>query len=138
MRLYPLGPGEILDRLTILALKILHGGDAGRETTHWEAEARHLEELLSARLDLQRAIRPRDREIASRALTLGAVNSVIWYVEDELRRWRREGCGPCDGVQAMTVAMLGLRAQALNDRRAALIHEINQLMGAEAPEEKVL
>jgi hypothetical protein len=32
------GLGDICDRLTILALKILHGVEGGRETQHWESE----------------------------------------------------------------------------------------------------
>jgi len=135
VRLYPLGPGEILDRLTILSLKILHGGMAGRSIEHWKAEYAYLNEekyspcvsrATSYFADLQAAI-----------LDLAAVNGAIWTAEDELRRWQGEGCGPCSLPQAMTVAVVALRAQSLNDRRAQLIAEINTLLGAEAPEEKI-
>ena len=132
MRLYPLGPGEILDRLTILSLKILHGEEAGKPTTHWEAEQDHLRASVTL-YDV--------RPVAWDLIALAAVNGALWEAEDELRARRRAGKFETDeaAVDAclLAIANLAMKIQSLNDRRAALVHEINCLLGAEAPKEKL-
>jgi hypothetical protein len=124
MRLINPGPGEVADRLTILALKILFGQQAAKDTTHFERErAALLVKFRSA--DAGKLIEP--------LLELAAVNGALWHKEDELREWRDQDPNSL-GPPAAVVAC-AFQIQSLNDRRATLVGQINTLAGdAPAPE----
>lgn len=113
-RLTNLGPGDLLDRLTILALKILHKG----ERDHWGAERAALLAKLAS------------REVGGKALegllALAAVNAALWAREDELRTYRDAGG---DVGRLAAAGEVGLEIQRLNDQRAQLIDQINQATG---------
>ena len=125
MKLHDPGPGEILDRLTILALKIVHGGQAGRDTTHWEYEREQLYALLVAPKGV----------ITLQLVEIAAVNAALWQAEDELRAWRR-GDLMGDEANARGVGACGMRIQQLNDRRAELVTLINASAGRPAVSDK--
>lgn len=118
-RLTNLGAGDLADRLTILALKLLHYGAAGTDTAHLRDERN----TLLAQL--------RGRELAGawfeHLLELGAVNAALWHATDALRSYSTRG--PLGEAEAQSAAGLGLRILALNDRRAALVDQINQCTG---------
>ena len=104
--------GDVIDRLTILSLKILYGKQANRETTHWQQE----------RIALLAKLRWCD----SRMLDLAAVNAALWQAEDALRdlRPKEQPRPPWDPVaEAQTLAF---RIQALNDQRKELIAAIDK------------
>lgn len=135
MRLIEPGVGEILDRLTILSLKILFGESYGRDTTHFKTE----------RTTLLAKIRSRTLNGAwfDCALDLAAVNAALWHAEDDLRHLRTlpdakraewSGFGPNFWQET---GALAFRIQELNDRRAALVAEINKLAGEASAEEKL-
>ena len=123
MRLVNLGAGEITDRLTILALKILYAGQAGKPTEHFETERAALLAMI------------RSRELSGawfeQVLSLGATNAALWQAEDALRAFRQTGGNP-DG--AVSIAC---RIQELNDQRAGLIEAINKLTGDHLGSEKL-
>jgi hypothetical protein len=114
MRVLNPGPGEIIDRLTVVARKIVEGGERAK---HFEVE---MEELLTEceRLDLEEV----NRDFAKNCYTLAAINAAIWQREDELRK-RPRG-----------VVKLAFRIQELNDQRARLVKEINSTAGIEREE----
>lgn len=118
-RLHDPGPGDILDRLTILALKIVHGKQAGRDTAPWDAEFGHLIAVHDG--DAIAHLR------MAQHLELGAVNSALWQAEDEMRECRRRtGNAAYDAILLQTAtSACGMKIQSLNDRRAALITLLN-------------
>lgn len=132
-RLINPGAGEITDRLTILALKILFGKAKGRPVESFQAEQTAL--LAKVRSRTLNGV------WFEQVLELAAVNAALWHAEDELRvvrqRWQdRDPCEvPClDAQQGLVVAF---RIQKLNDRRAQLVTMINANAGDASGEEKL-
>lgn len=132
MKLLNYGPGEITDRLTILALKILIGREKGRPVDHFETE----------RTALLQQIRSRTLNGVwfEQVLELAAVNGQLWQAEDELRAYR-EKQQPSPVQDPMNyyadIARLAFRIQALNDRRAELVTLINCNAGEKVAQEKL-
>jgi hypothetical protein len=131
MRMINFGAGEVCDRLTILATKILYAAVAGKESRHFTDERNVLLTHL------------RGRELNGAwfqtALDLGAVNAALWRCEDELREWRDQepNVAKIDEPTARDVARIAFQIQALNDRRAELIEQINRTTGEFLGEEKL-
>jgi hypothetical protein len=125
MRLVNPGTGEVSDRLTILALKICAGKDAGRDVAHFEAE----------RAALLTKIRTKTLNGAwfESVLELAAVNAFIWRGEDLLRAIRLADSGAADW---QGTARLAMQLQAFNDRRAELVRQINKDAGDGETKEK--
>ena len=125
MRLVNYGAGEMSDRLTILALKLLYGLDAGKDVKHFRDERNAL--LVQIRARTLNGV------WFEQVLDLGATNAALWQAEDHLRGRRRAVEHEEDeGVIAAHYAEAGrlaFRIQALNDQRAALIERINQDAG---------
>ncbi len=117
MRLIDPGPGELIDRLTILELKLATCPRSQEDHFMWEREQIFV--LLALRripkLDAER------RELAE-------INRTIWDAIDELR-------GAKDDA---TAAHFGRLAMQSNDRRAEVIETINRLCGLEGRQEKIL
>ena len=118
----PQSPGEVCDRLAILALKVARIADpAARE------RARSLAGELRAAWD--EAGLP-DPDALPEAPELAAVNGALWEVEDALR-----ACEAAARFDADFVA----RARSvyrLNDRRAALKASIDRRLGSAGTEPK--
>lgn len=126
MRLINYGVGELVDRLTILELKIAHGGG---------------DHFTNERAAILVKLAPGDpaRWIAF-GLRLATVNGLLWHLEDDLRWWRREVRGIFDNLQDRSVydvAEIAFRIQELNDQRAELIESINRAVGDHLGSEKV-
>jgi hypothetical protein len=116
------GPGELLDKITILEIKSERLTDEGK--------------LANVRVELATLASARDQALpASPDLTrlaaeLKAVNEKLWQIEDEIRDCeRRQDFGPKFTELARSV-------YHQNDRRAALKRQINDLLGARIVEEK--
>jgi hypothetical protein len=115
-------PGELIDKLTILEIKIERIGDA-KKLVH----VRHERELLAAALD--RALIP-SAELKALRAELKAVNEALWQAEDAICDCNRGGdFGP-------EFAALAQSVYRSKDQRAALKRRINELLGAEVLEEK--
>jgi len=125
MKLVNPGAGELTDRLTILALKILHRGAEGQPTKHFEDERNALLVQIRART--------LNGAWFEQVLQLGAVNAAIWYAEDALRTLREEG--PTDAL-LQKAGLVAFRIQGLNDERSQLVEAINKLTGEHTGEEK--
>lgn len=128
MRLINPGAGEISDRLCILALKIVAGGDAGKDVGHF----------ITEQAALLTAIRTRtlNGKWFEAVLALAAVNAFLWQAEDDLRHLRDVGAArSAEGQEE--AGEIAFRIQALNDRRAVLVQQINQEAGDPADKEKL-
>ena len=120
--------GELLDRQTILALKIHHGLKAGVDTGAWQAEQDEIAARLAARTT---SFAPEQRHLHARlAGTLGSINASLWAAEDEVR--------VTADSEIATLAGLAKRIASLNDQRAHAVRELNRLAGeSSAGNEKV-
>ncbi len=113
--------------MTILALKILHGTEAGKDTKHFVDERNVLLHQIGART--------LNGAWFAGVLELGAVNAALWHAENALRLYRASaggGTGPAMGQiqgDVAQVAQLAFRIQDLNDQRAALVEKINKDSG---------
>ncbi len=126
MRLVSPGAGEISDRLTILALKILYGEAADKDVKHFKAERQTLlAQILSKTLN---------GSWFEPVLELAAVNASLWHAEDLLRIHRELGQTAENTDEIVTLAF---RVQELNDQRAALVQRINVQAGDASGVEKI-
>lgn len=124
--------GDLCDRLTILALKRLHGTAAGKDVSHFQREWAGLLTKVQGR-QLNAAW-------FEHLLDLAAVNAQLWTLTDQLRKDAPLMATNLDGVPNLTlvdVAVCGVAILKANDRRAALIQTIDQLCGDFAGAEKL-
>ena len=128
--LVPVSAGELLDKITILQIKVQRIDDpAKRANVAVELVAL---EAVAARAGLGAGWGPIAGQEALAAATaeLGAVNGELWHIEDRIRDCERAGdFGPGFVELARSV-------YRTNDRRAALKAQINQLCGSKLVEEK--
>ena len=120
--LIPVSPGELLDKLTILEIKLDRIDDDGKV-----ANVRREYELLSsawakAAVDDDEVVVLRDR--------LRKVNEALWDIEDAIRDEER---GRCFGDRFIELAR---SVYVRNDERAAFKKQINERLGSEIVEEK--
>jgi hypothetical protein len=119
----PVSVGELIDKLTILAIKDARiGDDAKRANVRRELEAL---EAVAVAAGLRQ--RPGLAELEE---ALRTVNGELWTIEDRIRDCERQadfGPGFVELARAVYVT---------NDRRAALKRQINALSGSELVEEK--
>ena len=118
----PAAPGELLDKISILQIKIERITDASKR-----ANASHELALLS---DLRHAELPTSVGLERLFADLKSVNETLWQIEDDIRDHERTGNFSTSFVE------LARGVYRQNDRRAALKREINTLLGSEIVEEK--
>jgi hypothetical protein len=131
-RLVNYGAGEITDRLTILALKILFGNEAQKDTKHFVDERNVLLTQIGTRT--------LNGKWCEAVVELAAVNGALWHAEDDLRRRRQVHL---DGVHLAAAgweaaARVAFQIQQFNDQRAALVDRINRDSGGPGGMEKQL
>ncbi|MEQ8968490.1 MAG: DUF6165 family protein [Azospirillaceae bacterium] len=120
--LVPVGAGELIDKLTILAIKLERIADpAKRENVRREHTL-----LSETRARAIGAVEGLDALEAE----LKAVNEALWEIEDAIRERESEGDF---GDRFVALARAVYRE---NDRRAALKKAINCLTGSAIVEEK--
>ena len=120
--LVEIGPGELVDKITILRIKATRITEAGR-LANVRRELAMLERVRLAGL-------PRDPELERLEDELMSVNEQLWAIEDDIRT--REHAGDF-GEAFVTLARAVYQT---NDRRAALKRRINLATGASLVEEK--
>ena len=120
--LVEIAPGELIDKITILQIKMERIQDADK--------------LQNVRVELDVLERARDDSVSpSEALDrmsadLKAVNESLWDIEDNIRNCERDqDFGP-------KFIELARSVYRCNDRRAALKRDINELLGSKLIEEK--
>lgn len=115
-------PGELLDKLTILAIKLERIGDVAKK-----ANVRVEFDVLEAAKT--QAI-PATAEVERLTGELRAANEALWDIEDQIRDCEREkDFGP-------RFIELARAVYHTNDRRAAIKKAINLLLGSHLVEEK--
>lgn len=117
----PVSVGELIDKITILELKGQHIRDP-KKLGNIRTELDHLRRIRDGLAALDKIV---DLETS-----LFTVNSELWQVEDALRMLETE---QDFGDQFVTLAR---SVYKLNDHRAALKYEINQITGSGIVEEK--
>lgn len=116
-------PGELIDRLTILELKVVHATRAEQR----EVIRRDLDELRAT----QSTFLPESQELAGLVQQLRTLNGQLWDAEDEVRA--RAARGQLDAA----FCSCALRIGRLNDERAALKARINALYTSEQADPKI-
>ncbi len=116
--------GDISDRLTILALKRLHGTNDGHHVGHFDREWAALHTMVKAR-----TLNGAWFELV---LELAAVNAELWKLTDLMRAVEEDS-----EVDYREAGNIGLQILHLNDRRAELVQQINELAGENMGKEKL-
>lgn len=117
-----IAPGELIDKITILAIKLERISDAAK--------------LENVRIEFDTLCAGRDAALqasdALNALTadLKSVNEQLWEIEDDIRDCERVGDFGDSFVK------LARAVYITNDKRAALKRDINELLGSRLVEEK--
>lgn len=118
----PCSAGEVIDKLTILEIKLARITDAAK----LDNVAREHAALAAA----WRQAVPEEAALADLVAALREVNRTLWDVEDEIRAHERRG-----DFGAGFVA-LARSVYRTNDRRAELKREVNARLGSTLVEEK--
>ena len=115
MNLLNPGPGDLLDRLTILARKIVERP----ERADFQKEFDEIAEMV-----FQLSVNAKGGAI----IILAAINAALWQREDEIRRFKILS-STVEGFDFPRAARVAFEIQDLNDRRAELVAEINGTEG---------
>ena len=117
MRLFHPSPGELLDRKTILLLKIEAGRQQQVDVAHFQEE---LELIEAALADWLRRNPDADRRAYDESGKESAeVNRKLWHAEDEVRKLPQS--------EKDRLAELAKHIPELNDRRSDLVQRVNRL-----------
>ena len=120
--LIPGSPGELLDKISILEIKLEHIQDPIKQAN------------IARELDALRAVRavhvPETALVDQLAGTLKQINMALWDIEDAIRDQELRQCFDA------TFIKLARSVYITNDQRAQLKRQINDLLGAEIIEEK--
>jgi len=120
--LAPMAPGELIDRLSILQIKVQRVTDPIKLRT----VRTELEQLLAVR---EKAL-PSSDQLDELARELRGVNETLWQIEDDIRAADQSGdFGP-------KFIELARSVYHTNDRRADLKRRINLLLGSVIRDEK--
>ena len=132
MRLIEPDIGEVLDRMAILQLKLHVGMYKNVPTASWEEELRQLDKYLEKKMqNYQRtATSFSNDQFSSANSRLNIVNAKLWEAEDEIRKYRKSS--DLTDAEKAEVCLIALRIADLNDVRAVLVNELNQMFGAAA------
>ena len=115
-------PGELIDRLTILEIKLDRMRDA-QKRRNVETEHAVIRAAYEAHV-------PASEGLRSLVDELREVNLRLWAIEDDIRACeRRQEFGPAFVALARSVYLS-------NDRRSELKRDINALLGSKLREEK--
>ena len=119
----PVSVGELLDKLTILAIKLERIEDAGKRV-NIAREQEALERVVAA--EGLRAI----AGVAELEAELRRVNEQLWEIEDAIREHERQ-----QRFDDVFIA-LARAVYRTNDQRSELKRRLNALVGSELVEEK--
>lgn len=120
--LVEISPGELIDKLTILEIKLDRITDA-EKLANVRREFGPLKEKLHQSF-------PNTGELTALTDELKQINLALWNIEDDIRDCERLGDF---GEKFVTLARSVYRT---NDKRAAVKYKINKLLGSEIIEEK--
>jgi hypothetical protein len=137
MRLLNPSPGEILDRLSILELKIAASKKLDRDSTHFEAEKASLDEvfrnwengLIEDCCGDEDMYDKKRETIAYNRNGLAAINALLWQAEDNVRE--------TPDTSVFKLAILCKQIVRLNDARAKFVRQLDLLYGIKDGPEKL-
>lgn len=117
-----ISPGELIDKITILEIKLERISDPGKKQ-NVGVEYRLLSETRDEHIEDSRGI----TELTAR---LKSVNEALWVIEDDIRE--------CERAKDFGERFVELARSVYitNDERARLKREINDLLGSRIVEEK--
>lgn len=113
-------PGEVIDRISIVELKIRAFERTGKDPYSFKDECAALEVYLAARGPWLPSIDKLSHELSE-------INKLLWCCEDEVRT----------SEKAVELSITAKRIARLNDERNRLIRAINSEYGLEPGEEKI-
>ena len=118
----PVSPGELIDKLTILEIKLERMSDPAKK-----ANVAKEFDVLSE--ELAKSVR-QSSELTQLHSALKQVNETLWVVEDDIR--------DCERAQDFGPKFIELARSVyrINDRRAEVKKEINLLLNSDLVEEK--
>ena len=119
--LVPVSPGELLDKITILRIKVARIQDAGK-LANVKLELALLEDTWRAS--------GADKDVSQDERALHAVNERLWDIEDRLREKEARQTFDRDFIE------LARSVYVANDERAAIKKRINLQLGSRLVEEK--
>lgn len=120
MRLLDPTPGEMIDRLTILDLKIYNSNT--QKQIEWFCEEQRL------LLDKLSTYATSNRDLAPYRDKLFTINKELWYLIDEVREL------PDIDNNVLRLAYLAKKIPRLNDERAETVEQINKFYGINTTE----
>jgi hypothetical protein len=120
--LTPISPGELIDKITILRIKMANITDPAK-LKNVETEHGVLDAVLKNDV-------PASAELSALDDQLQAINQELWNIEDDIRDCER------DGDFGDTFIQLARAVYVTNDKRADLKKQINTLLGSTLVEEK--
>jgi hypothetical protein len=118
--LAPISVGELIDKITILSIKLDHTSDAGKI----QNITKELDEL-SELLNLDTII------IRNLSLELKCINEIIWQIEDDIRIKEKSKLFDQEFID------LARSVYIYNDKRAVVKRQINELTNSHIVEEKI-
>lgn len=127
--------GEIVDRLTILTLKIeAAANDPNRLATFIEEQVGLRKQVIQLTSNLPVTY---EAALGEHTRQLAQVNKRLWDMEDEIRELRgkaKQSIVDLTDMERERVAVLAFSIPDVNDVRANLIRSINQLLGVSTVE----
>ncbi len=120
--LAPVSPGELIDKITILAIKSRRIGDP--------AKLANVRTELEALRRCWQASRFAAQDIVADEAALMAVNERLWDIEDRIRDKERQRAFDAEFIE------LARAVYVENDQRAAAKKRINVALGSSLVEEK--
>ena len=120
--LTPISPGELLDKLSILTIKLENITDATKRA-NVQVEHSLLSKVVNEGI-------PKSNEITALNAALLSVNKELWDIEDDIRDCERAGDFGDEFIR------LARAVYVTNDKRADLKKQINLALGSEIVEEK--
>ena len=118
----PVSPGELIDKITILAIKSRRIGDP--------VKLANVRTELDALRACWQASRYASADVAREEAELMAVNERLWDIEDRIREKERQRTFDAEFVE------LARAVYVENDQRAAAKKRINVALGSSLVEEK--
>jgi Family of unknown function (DUF6165) len=120
--LVPVSPGEVLDKITILEIKLEHMQDPDK-LANVRTELEQLNTCWSAAVT-------QDETVCSLRAQLKTVNQALWVIEDDIRDKERSKVFDEQFIE------LARSVYVTNDRRARIKKELNLYLEAQLVEEK--
>ena len=118
----PVSWGELIDKVTILEIKMDHIPDPGKLA--------HVQRELEALRPLGAQALMKQPSLEALVAALKSVNSILWEVEDQIRECEREKEFGSRFIE------LARAVYHQNDRRAFIKRQINVLLDSDLIEEK--